>query len=135
MYYVTRESQVPRAVGTFDTRFLEEPGGDRSILVTRSNFRFIDSKHRRWTLRVSGRPLDGASIPRLLWTAVGGPFEGDHRIPSLLHDEAYATKRYPRDIADRMFYEALRYYGVNAIKARTMWFAVRVFGAKPWNDK
>lgn len=134
MYYVVRESKVPRTVGSFDCRFLEEEGGDRRILITRSNFRFIDSKHRRWTLR-AGRALDGASIPRVLWSALGGPFEGDHRTPALLHDETYASQIHPRKVADQMFYEALRFYGVNPIKARTLWMAVRLFGGRPWSTR
>jgi hypothetical protein len=76
--------------------------------------------------------MDGASIPQGLWSLVGGPFEGAHRVPALLHDQGYRDKKYPREVVDGMFYEAMRFYGVNPIKARVMWAAVRTFGRWAW---
>src|SRR6266568_8993689 len=52
----------------------------------------------------AGSVVDGASIPRYLWSIMGGPFEGRYRNASVLHDVAYGEHNRPWQDCDRMFY-------------------------------
>src|SRR5205823_12783757 len=72
--------------------------------------------------------VDGASIPRWLWSFMGGPFEGKYRNASVLHDVAYDQHNRPWQQCDRMFYNAMRCSGVSAVEAKTMYFALCRFG-------
>ena len=81
-------------------------------------------RHRCWL----GQRADGASIPRYLWSVMGGPFEGKYRKASVLHDVAYGEhKRHWKD-CDRMFYYAMRCSGVGATESKTMYYALYKFG-------
>jgi hypothetical protein len=46
------------------------------ILVT--ELRYTDPKDEVW-VAPAGSVTDGASIPRYLWSLMGGPFEGQYR--------------------------------------------------------
>jgi hypothetical protein len=76
----------------------------------------------------AGSVVDGASIPRYLWSVMGGPFEGKYRNASVLHDVAYGEHNRPWSDCDRMFYNAMRCSGVSAIEAKTMYYALFKFG-------
>ena len=49
------------------------------------DFAFVDAKQKKW-VATKGRKVDGASIPRILWTVSGSPFVGKYRRASVLHD-------------------------------------------------
>jgi hypothetical protein len=76
----------------------------------------------------AGSVTDGASIPRYLWSIMGGPFEGKYRNASVLHDVAYGEHNRPWWDCDRMFYNAMRCSGVSAVEAKTMYYALYKFG-------
>jgi uncharacterized protein DUF1353 len=76
----------------------------------------------------AGSVTDGASIPRYLWSVMGGPFEGKYRNASVLHDVAYEKHNRPWWDCDRMFYNAMRCSGVSAAEAKTMYYALYKFG-------
>ena len=76
----------------------------------------------------AGSIVNGASIPRSLWSLMGGPFEGKYRDASVLHDVAYEQHKRPWQDCDRMFYNAMRCSGVSAVEAGTMYYALRKFG-------
>ena len=76
----------------------------------------------------AGSVVDGASIPRSLWSTMGGPFEGKYRNASVLHDVAYDQKNKPWEDCDRMFYNAMRCSGVSAVEAGTMYYSLYKFG-------
>src|SRR5205085_7720110 len=76
----------------------------------------------------AGSVVDGASIPRVLWSFMGGPFDGKYRNASVLHDVAYDQKTRPWEECDRMFYNAMRCSGVSAVEAGTMYYSLRKFG-------
>jgi hypothetical protein len=76
----------------------------------------------------AGSVTDGASIPRYLWSLIGGPFEGRYRNASILHDVAYEKHNRPWQDCDRMFYNAIRCSGVSAVEAKTMYYALYKFG-------
>ena len=76
----------------------------------------------------AGSVTDGASIPRYLWSIMGGPFEGQYRNASILHDVAYEKHNRPWQDCDRMFYNAMRCSGVSGVEAKTMYYALYKFG-------
>jgi hypothetical protein len=92
-----------------------------------TELRYIDPHGVVWVAPI-GSVVDGASIPRYLWSIMGGPFEGQYRKASVLHDVAYGEKKRPWQDCDRMFYYAMRCSGVNAVQAKTMFYALYRFG-------
>ena len=92
-----------------------------------SELRYTDPSGAIW-IAPAGAQVDGASIPRSLWTLMGGPFEGKYRNASVLHDVAYDQKNRPHDVCDQMFYNAMRCSGVGAVEAGTMYYSLRKFG-------
>ncbi|MEO8440469.1 MAG: DUF1353 domain-containing protein [Spartobacteria bacterium] len=101
------------------------PDGRSMTLL--SEFRYTDPKGTVW-VAPAGSVVDGASIPRPLWSFMGGPFEGRYRNASLLHDVAYDRRDRPPQDCDRMFYNAMRCSGVGAVEAKTMYYSLIHFG-------
>src|SRR5256714_6838576 len=91
-----------------------------------SELRYIDPDGVVW-IAPAGSVVDGASIPRSLWSLMGGPFDGKYRNASVLHDVAYDQHIRPWQQCDRMFYNAMRCSGVSAVEAKTMYFALYKF--------
>ena len=81
----------------------------------------------------TGTTTDLASIPVGLRNIVNQ--NGKSRSPAVLHDFFYRTGSQPRNIADKLFYEALLSKGVQKTTAYAMYIAVRLFGASSYNDK
>jgi hypothetical protein len=102
-----------------------EPDG-RNMTVM-SELRYTDPQGMVW-IAPAGSVVDGASIPRSLWSIMGGPFEGKYRNASILHDVAYDQHNRPWQDCDRMFYDAMRCSGVSAVEAKTMYYALYKFG-------
>jgi Protein of unknown function (DUF1353) len=101
------------------------PDGRSMTLLT--ELRYTDPHGEVWVAPI-GTVVDGASIPRYLWSIMGGPFEGQYRNASVLHDVAYGERKRPWQECDRMFYYAMRCSGVNAVQAKTMYYALYKFG-------
>src|SRR6266700_1872295 len=102
-----------------------EPDGRTMTLL--SELRYTDPQGFTW-IAPSGSQVDGASIPRSLWSIMGGPFEGKYRNASVLHDVAYEQHKRPWQDCDRMFYNAMRCSGVGAVEAKTMYYSLYRFG-------
>ena len=102
----------------------ENDGRNMTLL---SELRYTDPDGVVW-IAPSGSAVDGASIPRSLWSLMGGPFEGKYRNASVLHDVSYDQHTKPWQECDRMFYNAMRCSGVSAVEAGTMYYALRKFG-------
>ena len=101
------------------------PDGRTMTLLT--ELRYTDPQGVVWVAPI-GSVVDGASIPRYLWSVMGGPFEGKYRNASVLHDVAYEEHNRPSWDCDRMFYNAMRCSGVSAAEAKTMYYALYKFG-------
>src|SRR6201987_1600109 len=101
------------------------PDGRTMTLLT--ELRYTDPQGNVWVAPI-GSVVDGASIPRYLWSIMGGPFEGQYRNASVLHDVAYDEHNRPWQDCDRMFYYAMRCSGVSAVEAKTMFYALYRFG-------
>lgn len=91
------------------------------------DFVYTDNAGKAW-LAKKETLIDGASIPRFMWTIIGGPFEGPYRNASIVHDSYYVDYRENSDVVHKMFYEAMRCGGVPERKAKVMFWAVYKFG-------
>src|SRR5438132_9308407 len=102
----------------------ENDGRNMTLL---SELSYTDPQGVEW-IAPAGSKVDGASIPRSLWSIMGGPFEGKYRNASVLHDVAYEQHNRPWEDCDRMFYNAMRCSGVGAVESKTMYYALYKFG-------
>lgn len=114
-----------RFVGSVKTEWVE---ADRRMRLL-DDFSYVDAKGAEWKAP-KGSLIDGASIPRVLWTAVGSPFTGEYRTASVVHDVACDERTRPWQDVHRMFYEAGRCGGVGDQKAKIMFAAVYHFGPR-----
>jgi len=92
------------------------------------NFSFTDPDGEVW-LTPKGYTVDGASIPRPLWTLVGSPYTGDYRRASIVHDKACddaVGDAAARRAADRMFFHACRAGGCTIKEATILYLGVRI---------
>lgn len=116
-----------------ETIWLSEAGSDRNMALLQ-DFWFIDRQGKRWDAPKAS-VIDGASIPRSLWSLVGSPYTGDYRRASIVHDVACdraGGDPAARRAADRMFFEACRAGGCSIWDATVLYVGVRI-GAW-WGD-
>lgn len=110
------------------TLWLTETSFDRRMELTEA-FWFRDRAGLQWDA-AKGTKIDGATIPRALWTLVGSPYTGDYRRASVVHDVACVaagTGDSPaRRKADRMFYEACRAGGCSVRQSIILYVGVRI---------
>lgn len=109
------------------TIWMTEPKADRRMELLDS-ITFTGAAGRVWDAP-KGHRVDGASIPRALWTLVGSPYTGDYRRASILHD--VACDRHPHDgperqAGDEMFYAACRAGGCGRLEAKLLFLGVRL---------
>ncbi len=94
---------------------------------------YIDRRNQAWFAR-AGEQVNGASIPKPLWSIIGGPFEGKYRDPSIMHDAACVAREKPWEDVHLMFYEACRCSGVDEYKSKLLYAGVYHFGPR-WRAK
>jgi hypothetical protein len=114
------------------TEWLTEVDEDRAMTVL-VDFTFTDPKGTAWTAPADSR-VNGASIPRALWTVVGSPYTGDYRRASIVHDVACVAAggdTTKRRAADRMFFHACRAGGCTIWQATLLYLGVRVGAVAP----
>jgi len=103
----------------------------RTMTLTKP-FSFVGPNCNRWDVP-AGAILDGASIPQILWSLMGGPFEGLYRDASVVHDWYCATRIEPAADVHRMFYDGMLAAGVSKSKAGAFYWAV-VHAGPDWDD-
>ena len=88
----------------------------------------------------AGFITDGASIPRLLWPLFSPT--GKHMRAAVVHDYLYHLCKScgragvrSRKMADKLFLLAMLDSGVSPIRAKLMYWAVRVFGGSRFNRR
>lgn len=116
-----------RYVGELILRMLDD--GRTAELV--EPFAYVATDGRRWSVPRGAR-VDGASIPRLLWPLIGGPFEGRYRAASVIHDWYCDVRSRTWQDTHRVFREAMLTSGVERRLADLMYAAVRYRGPR-WN--
>ena len=126
---VARASTWGYFSGPVETRW----ENDGVTMVLLNELRYTDPYGEVW-VAAAGSRVDGASIPRPFWSVMGGPFDGKYRNASVLHDVAYDEQRRSPEDVDRMFYNAMRCSGVGAVKAKTMYYALRRHG-RHWKHR
>lgn len=117
------------AFGRYDgepvTRWL--PDGRHMQLV--QPFAFVRTDGEAWSVPADAI-VDGASIPRVFWSLIGGPLEGPYRDASIVHDYYCDMRSRPWLETHRVFYEAMRCSEVPKAKAKVMYYAVYRFGPR-----
>lgn len=93
------------------------------------DFHFIDKSGKKWSAP-EGSIVDGASIPRMFWASIGGPFSGRYRRASVLHDVACVERTEPHKKVHKMFHQAMLADKTPKAKAKEMYIAVVTFGPK-----
>jgi hypothetical protein len=130
--FFMEEDEAAMSHGDFSgepqTRWLtDEKTADRKMTVL-EDFWFVDPKKKEWRTPAYYE-VDGASIPRALWTLAGSPYTGDYRRASVVHDKACDdAKGNPseRRKADRMFFHACRAGGCSIVEATLLYLGVRI---------
>jgi hypothetical protein len=118
-----------RAFGNFVGKVAVTWDDDGRNMTLERDFTYIDPHGKPW-LAPTGAVINGASIPRLFWSAIGGPFEGKFRNASVIHDTACEAQKEPWEDVHRMFYNAMRCSRVGEGQAQTMYWAVYHFGPR-----
>ena len=77
---------------------------------------------------------DGASIPRLFWSTTYSPYHPKVLRPGLVHDYLYRHKLLHRKNADKLFKDLLKKNGVSLYQRNKIYYAVRMFGGKYYNE-
>lgn len=108
-------------------RDLVPPDGRQFVLE--HDFVYVDGKGVQW-LAPTDLLTDGATIPGIFWSVIGGPWDGLYREAAVVHD-AYCCAQTARwQDVHRMFYEAMRCSGVGWLQAKTMYYAVWAGGPR-----
>ena len=114
--------------GTFSgnpkTMWLSDRGDDRDMQVI-EDFWYLDQAGRRWDVP-AGTVINGASIPRTLWSSVGSPYTGNYRRAALVHDAAVGREGVLRSESDAMFYHACLAGGCSQLQAKLLYAGVRL---------
>lgn len=110
--------------------FIDTPNAPNRNVRVIEDFTFTEAANRTvWDAPV-GSLVDGASIPRVLWSLVGSPFTGDYVYASIVHDVACDTRSRPWRDTHYMFYLACLAGGTRRGRAKLMYLAVRNFGPR-----
>jgi len=95
-------------------------------------FGFRDYMGEQWTVP-KGAIVDGASIPRPLWSLLGSPFTGKYRDASVIHDFYCDVRNRSWQTVHRVFYDGMRASGVGKIQAKLFYSAVYFAGPR-WSE-
>jgi hypothetical protein len=126
------EKKADIGTGSYFGELILKPLPDGRLMQLMAPFGFQDAQQKKWPVP-KGTKVDGASIPQVLWTLIGGPFEGKYREASVVHDFYCDTRTEPWKAVHRVFYEGMLVSGVSGIRAKLMYAAVRHAGPK-WAD-
>lgn len=109
-----------------------KPMNDARLMQVQQPFGYSDGAGQKWEVPAKAI-CDGASIPKVFWSILGGPWDGKYRDASVVHDWFCAVRIMPWQATHRMFYEAMLTSGTDATLAKTMFLAVRYCGPS-WDD-
>jgi hypothetical protein len=123
---------VLAATGRYNVNPATKWGADGRSMTLIDRFEYIDGNGRHWVVP-GGTVVDGASIPQVFWSLIGGPFDGKYRNASVIHDYFCEQRRRRWQDVHHVFYEAMLTSGVESTKAFLMYKAVERFGPR-WDD-
>ena len=107
------------------TEWLANPASADRDMKLLEDFSYTDPDGREWPAP-QGSVVNGASIPRPLWSTVGSPYTDDYRNASVVHDVAVDNPAVNRKEADKMFYYACLAGGCSLKQARLLYVGVRI---------
>lgn len=110
-------------VGRLVTEWLDDGRNMRLI----NEFAYKSPDRLEWKVP-KGTVVNGASIPRFLWSFIGSPFGDRYRKASVIHDYYCESRTRPAERVHKVFYEAMLDAGVDPAKAWIMYQAVYRFG-------
>jgi hypothetical protein len=108
------------------------PDSNGRSMTLQAPFAFKDKGCTNWNVP-KGAAVDGASIPRIFWSLIGGPWEGNYRNASVIHDWFCAVRTRPWKAVHRMFFDGMIASGVSPKTAKVMYLAV-YYGGPRWDD-
>ncbi|MGH1415852.1 MAG: DUF1353 domain-containing protein [Pelagimonas sp.] len=111
-----------------DRPLVELLEADRRMALLR-DVTYVDPGGTSWTTP-AGYKTDGASIPQVFWSFVGGPFTGPYRDAAIIHDWYVETMERTSEDTHRVFYYANRASGLSEFEAKRLYLAVLVGGRK-----
>jgi DNA-binding transcriptional regulator/RsmH inhibitor MraZ len=124
----TPRSVLAQQPGTFSSLpQLEFFAAQRARLL--SAFTFVDRNSQVWSVP-RGYVTDGASIPRFLWSLVGGPFTGIYLDAAIIHDYFCDNMKRSWQSTHRVFYEGMIARGVSKTQAQSFYYAVYNYGPR-----
>jgi hypothetical protein len=88
---------VGRFSGNPKTEWANDPVGPDRDMILIEEFWYEDPAGLRWLAPKDG-VINGASIPRELWSVVGSPYTDDYRCASVVHDIACQDPTIPRRV-------------------------------------
>ena len=123
------QSAWAQTFGTFVGDVVAKWNDDGRTMTLTEPFAYLDPTGSRWEAP-KGTTVDGASIPQFAWSIIGGPFEGNYRKSSVIHDVACVEKKRPWELVHQTFYTGMLASGVSTVKAKVMYAAVYHFGPR-----
>jgi len=123
------QSAWAQTFGTFVGDVVAKWNDDGRTMTLTEPFAYLDPTGSRWEAP-KGTTVDGASIPQFAWSIIGGPFEGNYRNSSVIHDVACVEKKRPWELVHQTFYTGMLASGVSTVKAKVMYAAVYHFGPR-----
>jgi len=122
--------------GNPKTEWLANPASPDREMKLLEDFWYTDPNGRKWPAPKES-VVNGASIPRPLWSTVGSPYTDDYRNASVVHDVAVEDPAVNRKEADKMFYYACLTGGCSLKQASVLYVGVRIgswaSGVKKWS--
>ncbi len=104
-----------------------DPGHTEFQLV--KEYAYVDGKGNRWVVP-KNTVVNGASIPKVVWSAIGGPWSGKYRNAAVIHDWMCEEQVEDSSFVHRIFHEAMLDSGVDEKLAWIMYKAVDIGGPK-----
>lgn len=116
--------------GDFAFQWLQSPDGKHRDMKVLSAVSFRSASGKEWTVP-AGTVINGASIPRALWTFTGSPYVGTYRRASVIHDHYCDIRTELQRDVHLMFKEGMRADGASWLEANSKYLAVKVAGLCP----
>ena len=117
----------------YEGEIILSPKRDGKTWVVLKDLMFY-TKYTDWVKVVSPFETDMASIPKFLYSIIGGSASGKYRQAAICHDYLYSIKIVSRYKADLAFLELMLNDEVPRWKAYLMFAAVRMFGSKHYGS-
>lgn len=117
-------------IGELDTRLVDELKNHHKLLAP---FSFYSELIGGLITVPAGFITDEASVPRIVGAYL--LYGGKGKKASVIHDWAYSTQAYSREVADAIFREALHTSQYPEWVVTGMYAGVRIGGWVAWNKK